>query len=130
MLLVHHQPQRFRVPTHIPLGVSGPAARHFTKAISAANPAMIASSGHTHRHRRHSVAGIPWTETGSPKDYPGTWTGYVVHEGGIRQVVRRVSTPSEVQWLDRTHTVALGTWGHWSIGRLSARCFTHPWPAR
>jgi hypothetical protein len=42
------------------------------------------------------------TEVGSPKDYPGTWAGYVVHEGGIRQVVRRVAAPEVIRWTEST----------------------------
>ena len=88
---------------------------------------MLGTSGHTHRHRRHQIDGVPWTETGSPKDYPGTWTGYVVHEGGIRQIVRRVQAPDAIAWTDHTRIAAYGLWEHASPGRLDARCFNVPW---
>ena len=68
------------------------------------------------------------TETGSPKDHPGTWTGYVVHEGGIRQVVRRVARPDVIRWTERSRRAAGGAWGVWSPGRLTDRCWDLPWP--
>ena len=69
------------------------------------------------------------TEVGSTKDYPGTWTGYVVHEGGIRQLVHRVEEPSCLAWTDRTRRAFGGVWRWWSPGTLADRCFTIPWPA-
>jgi hypothetical protein len=88
------------------------------------------SSGHTHRHRRHHHGPIVVTETGSTKDYPGTWTGYAVHEGGIRQVTRRVTEPDAIAWTEHTRWAMAGWWGEWSPGPRSHRCFTHVWPAR
>jgi len=130
MVLTHHQPQSTPFPLYFPPGIDSLTAGKFVRTLAAANPASMGSSGHTHRNRRRDVAGIPWTEVGSPKDYPGSWAGYVVHEGGIRQVVRRVSEPDCLQWLDRTRTAAAGVWGLWSPGRLSDRCFSHTWPRR
>jgi hypothetical protein len=69
-------------------------------------------------------------EVGSPQDFPGTWTGYVVHEGGIRQVVRRVAAPEAMAWTESTKGCFAGLWGRWSPGTLPQRCFTHPWPRR
>ena len=130
MTLVHHQPQAAPIPLHFPPGVSSLVAGKFARALVEANPAVIGSSGHTHRYRRRDLGALPWSEIGSPKDYPGAWAGYVVHEGGIRQVVRRVTAPDCLPWLDRTRHAALGLWGFWSPGRLQDRCFTHAWPAR
>jgi hypothetical protein len=69
------------------------------------------------------------TEVGSTKDHPGTWAGYAVHDGGIRQVVRRVAAPEAIRWTEATRRSYLGVWGPWSTWARSARCFTHPWPA-
>ena len=130
MLLVHHHPQPLPFPIYLPRGIPGPIARRFVAALTEANPAVIGTSGHTHRNRRHNLSGIPWTEVGSTKDYPGVWAGYVVHEGGIRQVVRRVSRPDCLVWTERTRRCAGGLWGYWSKGSLDARCFTWRWPTR
>lgn len=128
MLLIHHQPQSTPVPVYLPRGISSFTARRFLRTMSTANPAIFGSSGHTHRNRHRIVAGVPWSEIGSPKDYPGVWAGYVVHEGGIRQVVHRVLRPDCIRWTEQTRRSGLGTWGRWSPGTVEQRCLSHPWP--
>ena len=127
---LHHQLLNLPVAHHPPPGIPAGQSRAFLDRLQAANPAAFVSSGHTHRHRRRMHDTIVLTEVGSPKDYPGTWAGYVVHEGGIRQVVRRVAAPDVLAWTDRTARAALGAWGRWSPGTLDDRCFTHVWPTR
>ena len=129
MLIVHHQPQSTPVPMYLPRGIPSPAAHRFLRAARAANPTLMGTSGHTHRHRRRTICGVEWTETGSPKDYPGTWTGYVVHERGVRQVVRRVAAADCIGWTEYTRRAALGLWGHWAPGQLEDRCFVHEFTA-
>jgi predicted phosphodiesterase len=126
---LHHQPQRWRLPNQYPPGIPGPAASALLDALAAANPATMVASGHTHRHRRHQHGPLVAVEVGSTKDYPGTWTGYAVHEGGIRQVVRRVAAPEALSWTEATYWALNGLWGTWSPGQLDDRCFSHPWPA-
>ena len=127
---MHHYPQRFRFPNAWPPGIPGPQARPLLDGIAAANPATMVVSGHSHRHRRHRHGPLVIAEIGSTKDFPGTWAGYVVHEGGIRQVVYRVARPDAIAWTERTRRAVFGIWGRWSPGLRSHRCFTHPWPAR
>lgn len=129
-VLLHHQAQRSSWPTEYPPGVSGRQARPFLDALEAANAATFVASGHTHRHRRRRHGTIELVEVGSPKDYPGTWTGYAVHEGGIRQVVRRIEDPGVIAWTEGTRRAVGGLWGRWSPGRRDDRCFTHVWPPR
>jgi 3',5'-cyclic-AMP phosphodiesterase len=126
---LHHQLMTRPIPTYLPVGISSDEATLFLDALARANPATLVSSGHTHRHRRRDHRGVVITEVGSPKDYPGTWAGYVVHDGGIRQVVRRIAAPDVLRWTDRSTAAALGAWGWWAPGRLSDRCFSHPWPS-
>lgn len=128
LLLLHHNLQPRRQAWMVPSGVPGPEANRLLDAIADVRPDTLVTSGHTHRHRLRMHRGIPVTEVGSTKDYPGTWAGYTVHEGGIRQTVRRVSAPDCLAWTDYTRKGALGTWGRWSPGSLADRCFTHPWP--
>lgn len=128
-VVFHHYPQRFERANIYPPGIPVSQARPLLDALAAANPATLVTSGHTHRHRRHRHGPLVVTETGSTKDYPGTWAGYAVHEGGIRQVVRRVAAPDCIAWTERTRRAVGGLWGHWSPGTLAQRCFTHPWPA-
>jgi hypothetical protein len=98
--------------------------------VAAANPATLVTAGHTHRNRRRRHGPIPITEVGSPKDYPGVWAGYAIHEGGIRQIVRRTADPHVLAWTERTGDTVMGQWRRWSPGSLDDRCFSHTWPAR
>lgn len=127
LVAMHHQLQRFPVPTHWPPGVLGPESGRFLRELASANANVVVTAGHTHRNRRHSRHGVVLTEVGSPKDHPGGWGGYAVHEGGIRQVVRRVADPDVLRWTEATGRALFGIWGRWSPGRLEDRCFTHHW---
>ena len=128
LLATHHQLQRLPFPTHWPPGVLGPESGRFLRSLRRANPATVITSGHTHRHRSRRIGPLLLTEVGSPKDHPGTWAGYAVHEGGIRQVVRRVMQPEVLRWTEDTRRALFGIWGRWSPGRLDDRCLTHRWP--
>ena len=127
LLVVHHPPMATTVPLHLPRGIPAAVANPILRRLRNANPRVMGTSGHSHRHRRRVVAGVPWFETGSTKDYPGTWTGYVVHEGGIRQVTRRITDPDCIEWTHRTRRAAAGAWGHWSPGKLADRSFVLDW---
>ena len=126
-LALHHQPMRFRFPTYLPPGLPGPQARRLFRDLAAVNPKVLASSGHTHRHRRHRIHGITATEVGSTKDFPGTWAGYHVYEGGVVQFVRRIAEPSCIRWTDHTRRAAAGIWALWAPGPFDSRCFTLHW---
>lgn len=127
-LVLHHQLQRRRWPTMYPPGVDGRPSQALLDDLVVANPATFVASGHTHRHRRRRHGPLELVEVGSPKDYPGTWTGYAIHEGGIRQVVRRIAAPDVIAWTEGTARALGGIWGRWSPGRRDDRCFTHVWP--
>lgn len=127
---LHHYPQRFTWANVYPPGINGRQANPLLDALADANPATMVSSGHTHRNRRHYHGRVVVTEVGSTKDYPGAWAGYAVHEGGIRQVVRRISQPDCIAWTDRTRRALGGLWGEWSPGPRSHRCFSATWPLR
>ncbi len=127
LLVVHHPPMATTVPLHLPRGIPAAVANPILRRLRHANAQVMGTSGHNHRHRRRVVAGVPWFETGSTKDYPGTWTGYVVHEGGIRQVTRRITDPDCIGWTEQTRRAAAGAWGRWSPGTLADRCFVLEW---
>ncbi len=130
LIVLHQQLQRLPLATYYPPGIPEPQASMFLRAVAVANPRAFLTSGHTHRHRRRQVGPLVVTEVGSPKDYPGTWAGYVVHEGGIRQVVKRVAEPAAIAWTEACRHAVFGVWGRWSPGRLADRCFSHTWPSR
>ena len=127
-LALHHHGERHAVPMFLPRGVPRTEMTGFVDAVRWARPATMITSGHTHRHRRRQVGPVILTEVGATKDFPGTWAGYVVHEGGIRQVVRRVDEPALLRWTDHSARAAGGAWGLWSPGRRSDRSFSHRWP--
>lgn len=58
------------------------------------------TSGHTHRHRRRQMLSsrIASIEVGCTKDFPGTWAEYRVFEGGVMQVVHRMSGGAALTW--------------------------------
>lgn len=129
LVCTHHHPMALPVPHFWPPGVPSFSTSRMLRAALSANRRLIFTSGHTHRNRMRSVDGVPWSEVGSPRDWPGVWAGYVVHEGGIRQVVHRVAAPDAIRWTTYTRGAVFGVWGRWAPGSLHQRCFTHTWPA-
>ncbi|MGH9120361.1 MAG: metallophosphoesterase family protein, partial [Acidimicrobiales bacterium] len=130
VLVLHHPPQLTPFPVHYPPGLVPKDSARLLREVAEANPASIVIAGHTHRNRLHLKGPLPVVEVGSPKDYPGGWAGYAVHEGGIRQVVRRVSRPDVIAWTEATATAVFGQWGRWSPGTLADRCWSYSWPTR
>jgi 3',5'-cyclic AMP phosphodiesterase CpdA len=129
VVALHHYPQRFQHPTIYPSGIPGPPAARFLRRVAAARPATLVLAGHSHRHRRHDHGPLMIAETGSTKDFPGSWAGYTVHEGGIMQTTRRVMAPDAIRWTERGRRVLGGVWGIWAPGVRSHRCFTYTWPS-
>lgn len=127
LLALHHQLQRHRIPTYYPLGVPAAASAAFLDGLAADNPRGLVTSGHTHRNRSRRHGPLMVTEVGSTRDWPGVWAGYAVHEGGIRQVVRRAAAPEAISWHEYSRRALLGLWEHWAAGRQRHRCFTHRW---
>jgi len=96
------------------------------------NSSVVAyAAGHTHRHRVRpmTMSGIPSIEIGCTKDFPGTWAEYRVYEGGITQVVHRMSSPEALAWsepcrdLYRDFDIDYETY---ALGSLADRCFNIP----
>lgn len=122
---LHHNIQRTPVSWFWPPGISSINARPMIRDLADANPNVLISSGHTHRHRRHRLGpdgSILFTEVGSTSDYPGTWAGYEVSRSAIRQVVHRIEDPSVVEWTERSRAAVGGVWPMWSQGALDDRC--------
>jgi len=127
-LAMHHYPQRFQRASMYPAGIPADEAGPLLDGVAAANPSTMVSCGHSHRHRFHHHGPLIVTEIGATMHYPGTWAGYAVHEGGIRQVVRRVAAPEAIEWTEYTGRALFGAWRLWAPGRRTHRCFTHSWP--
>ena len=126
-MALHHQLQPHHVTEGWPWGVPRHESMRFLDAVGAAHPDTLVTSGHTHRHRRWRRGPVTVTQTGSTKDFPGVWAGYVVHEDGIRQVVRRVARRDCIAWTERTAAAVGGLWSVIAPGRLSSRCFNLTW---
>jgi Icc protein len=103
--------------------------------VFARRPALAGYfAGHTHRNlvRKDPATGdVPWAEIGATKDYPGVWAEYRIYEGGVMQVVHRISSPEALAWTDRTREMFGGLYPSYSFGSLEDRCFviTTPRPA-
>jgi Icc protein len=98
-------------------------------AVCARHPNVIAyAAGHTHRHRlrRMAVSGRPTIEVGCVKDFPGTWAEYRVFEGGVMQVVHRISDPEALRWSNRCRALYRDfgvDYEEYAMGALADRCF-------
>ena len=91
-------------------------------------PALVAyAAGHTHRHRvRRLPSGVPSIEVGCVKDFPGTWAEYRVYDGGILQIVHRISEPAALEWSERCRGLYADfgvDYSRYAMGRLDERCF-------
>ncbi|MEX2626498.1 MAG: metallophosphoesterase [Ilumatobacteraceae bacterium] len=109
-----------------------PDASEALDEVVARRPAVLAyTAGHTHRHRvrRMTRSGVPSVEVGCTKDFPGTWAEYRVYEGGISQVVHRISSSAALDWSERCrHLYAdFGVdYASYALGSLADRCFPIP----
>lgn len=100
-------------------------------AVVAQNTNIIGyTAGHTHRHRvRMMKCGVPTVEIGCVKDFPGTWAEYRVYEGGVMQVVHRISTPPALEWSERCRHLYEDfgiDYESYALGTLNERCFVFP----
>ena len=105
-----------------------PDASDALTEVMVRRPAIIAyTSGHTHRHRVRLAGGlIPSIEVGCVKDFPGTWAEYRVYDGGVLQVVHRISTPEALAWSERCRDLYADfglDYAEYAMGTLADRCF-------
>ena len=100
-------------------------------AVAARRSQIVAyTAGHTHRHRvRRMTCGVPTIEIGCVKDFPGTWAEYRVFEGGIMQVVHRVSSRAALAWSERCRHLYRDfgvDYEKYALGALEDRCCNIP----
>jgi 3',5'-cyclic AMP phosphodiesterase CpdA len=107
-----------------------PDASDGLDAVAARRPSIIGyAAGHTHRHRVRPMArsAVPSIEVGCTKDFPGTWAEYRVYEGGVMQVVHRMSTPEALAWSESCRGLYSDfgvDYETYALGSLADRCFT------
>lgn len=106
-----------------------PDASDALDAVLARHPTVLGyTAGHTHRHRvrRMSVSGLPSVEIGCVKDFPGTYAEYRVYEGGVMQVVHRISSPDALAWSEQCRVLYRDfgiDYVAYALGTLADRCF-------
>jgi Icc protein len=128
MVLGHHQQSIGGGGEGVHFGLD-PASSDALDDVTARRPAILAyAAGHTHRHRVRSMthSGVPSIEVGCVKDVPGTWAEYRVHEGGVLQVVHRISTPAALAWSERCRHLYADfglDYSEYALGTLTDRCF-------
>ena len=108
-----------------------PDASDALNEVAARRTSIVAyAAGHTHRHRlRHMACGVPSIEIGCVKDFPGTWAEYRVYEGGITQVVHRISAPDALAWSERCRHLYSDfglDYASYALGTLEDRCCNIP----
>ncbi len=109
-----------------------PDASDALDAVALEHRSLIAyTAGHTHRHRVRPMhrSGIPSVEIGCTKDFPGTWAEYRVYEGGVMQVVHRMSSPEALAWSESCRHLYSDfgiDYEHYALGTLADRCFVIP----
>jgi predicted phosphodiesterase len=100
--------------------------------LAVRRPAVLAyAAGHTHRHRVRAMhrSGIPSIEVGCTKDFPGTWAEYRVFEGGVLQVVHRMSSPEALAWSESCRHLYQDfgvDYEAYALGTLADRCVAIP----
>lgn len=110
-----------------------PASTDRLAAIVARQPLVISyAAGHTHRNyvkHMESTGAVPFAEVGCVKDFPGSWAEYRVYEGGVLQIVHRISSPEALAWSEQCR-VLYSDFGldytRYALGHLEDRCFTIP----
>ena len=76
-----------------------------------------------------TVSGVPSIEIGCVKDFPGAWAEYRVYEGGITQVVHRISSPAALAWSEPCRHLYLDfgvDYEAYALGTLADRCVDLP----
>lgn len=95
--------------------------------VMAAHPNLCGYfAGHTHRNRVRRFTAtrtVPFVEVAAVKEFPGVWAEYKVYEGGILQVVHRISDPEALAWTDKTRAMYAGMFEEYAFGELTDRCF-------
>lgn len=133
LVMGHHQQWLGQPDDHRGDGYFGlhPDASDALSEVVAANRRIVAyTAGHTHRHRRRFMpCGVPSIEIGCVKDFPGTWAEYRVYEGGITQVVHRISSLDALRWSERCRYLYADfgvDYETYALGTLDDRCCTIP----
>lgn len=131
VIVMGHHPQFFPGSMDQADFLLSESASRSLDALFERRSAVIAyTSGHTHRCiKRPAGGGVPSVEVASVKDFPGAWAEYEVYDGGVLQIVHRISAPDALAWSERCR-VLYSDFGidyvEFALGRLDHRCFSIP----
>ena len=130
LVMGHHQQWVDGKRSHDYFGIHPDSSDALDTVVARHRNILGYSAGHTHRHRvRRMRCGAPTVEIGCVKDFPGTWAEYRVHEGGVMQIVHRISSPETLEWSERCRGLYADFGMHYetyALGRLDERCFVFP----
>lgn len=124
---VHQQLQTSDPNRYWPPGIPGRQSDSFLDRLDRLHPGAVVTSGHTHRNRSRHHGSVLVTEVAATHHWPGVWAGYVVYEGGIRQVVRRIVGADIIDWHEYSRNAVLSLWGRYAPGTIDQRCLIHHW---
>ena len=132
VIVMGHHPQYLGATGHDPSMSLTPGSSDALDEVFSRRRAIVAyTAGHTHRHRvQRSTAGVPSIEVGCVKDFPGTWAEYDVYDGGILQIVHRVSAPEALAWSEQCRGLYADfgvDYTTYALGRLEDRCLVIPY---
>jgi 3',5'-cyclic-AMP phosphodiesterase len=127
VVVMAHHPQRLDAGEEDPSFTLTPESSDALDQVFGRREAIVAyTAGHTHRHRvRRGGGGVPSIEVGCVKDFPGSWAEYQVYDGGILQIVHRISSPEALTWSERCRTLYSDfglDYTVYAMGRLEDRC--------
>jgi predicted phosphodiesterase len=132
VVVMGHHPPYFGAVDDNPDFVLTPAASLELEELFGRRTAVVAyTAGHTHRHRvQRPASGVPCIEVGCVKDFPGTWAEYEVYDGGILQVVHRLSSPAALAWSEQCRGLYADfgvDYASYALGGLDDRCLPIAW---
>lgn len=130
LVMGHHQQWISGERSDDYFGLHPDASDALSELVARRSRILAYTAGHTHRHRVRAMScGVPSIEIGCVKDFPGTWAEYRVYEGGIMQVVHRISSPEALAWSERCRYLYRDfgiDYQSYALGTLEDRCFTIP----
>ncbi|MCB1001489.1 MAG: metallophosphoesterase [Acidimicrobiales bacterium] len=128
LVMGHHQQWVSGARSEDYFGIHPDPSDALTELIGRRRSIVAYTAGHTHRHRRRWLpSGVPTIEVGCVKDFPGTWAEYRVYDGGILQVVHRMSSLDALRWSERCRGLYRDfgmDYASYALGHLDERCFT------
>jgi len=132
LVMGHHQTWTGGNRSDRYFGIHPDGSERLAEVVARRHDIVAYAAGHTHRHRvrrMHRTGHVPHIEVGCVKDFPGTWAEYRVYEGGILQVVHRISAPAALTWSERCRHLYSDfgvDYESYALGSLSDRCFEIP----